>query len=201
MLFHFLFHLWCCGWRYGCFYIGARCCFCCGWYASCFCYGGWCGWCACCRSACCWNTRRWCARRWCRGRCGGRCWFRWSCWSLICTCECGAQSHCGSDECQCNLFHDGISFKCHVNFSELLRFVLLAVLLRTASTWSSFFVLTGFCGIFLELLFEKFLLNGVNRFAFKPLNNLNFFLLKSPFDRHISESADAQRGLPNSLIA
>ncbi len=44
MLFHFFFHLWCCGWCYGCFYIGARCCFCCGRYASCFCYCRWC-WC------------------------------------------------------------------------------------------------------------------------------------------------------------
>ncbi len=85
--------------------------------------------------------------------------------------------------------------------NSVLRFLLLAVSLRTASTWSSFFVLTDFCSIFLEQFFEKFLLNGVNQFAFKPLENLNFLLLKSPFSRHISYSADAQRGLQTQFIA
>lgn len=81
--------------------------------------------------------------------------------------------------------------------NSVLHFLLLAVSLRTASTWSSFFVLTGICTFFLESIVEKFLPCCVNRFVFKPPKNLNFFLLKSPFALHISVSADAQRGLQN----
>lgn len=82
--------------------------------------------------------------------------------------------------------------------NSVLHFLLLAVSLRTASTWPSFFVLTGFFSIFLESFFDKFSQNDVNRFDFKTPKNLNFFLLKSPFALHISVSADAQRGLPRA---